>query len=194
MILPFLFFFFLKIRLNLRAWMTKVLRSDFLGLRTSEATLNSSDSVASLALPTSAALINQRFSRWLDHPWHPYCQRLLRQADVTFWKLVYKTQLSKPLEATGHYNSTKWFILLPGRAICFHSFQYETPYPVLHYGTDLSIFSPKVCVKSWDLKFFVRFVKILILKLFFSGFLPIIMFSENHQWLGNIHFTLIFLQ
>ena len=48
-----------------------VLSSDFLGLRTSAATLNSSDSVASLALPTSAALINQRFSRWLDHPWHP---------------------------------------------------------------------------------------------------------------------------
>ena len=39
------------------------------------------------------------------------------QLMLLFWKLVDETQMSKPLEATRHHNSTKLLIFLPLRAI-----------------------------------------------------------------------------
>ena len=46
----------------------------------------------------------------------PFCRRLLRPVDITFWKLVDETQMSKPPEPTRHHNSTKSWILLSLRA------------------------------------------------------------------------------
>ena len=44
-----------------------------------------------------------------------------------FWKLVDKTQMCNPPEATRHRNLMKLLILLPLRAIYFRSFQCEIP-------------------------------------------------------------------
>ena len=49
------------------------------------------------------------------------------QSMLLFWKLVDKTQMSKPLEHTRHHDSRQLSILLPLRAIYFSTFQYETP-------------------------------------------------------------------
>ena len=44
-----------------------------------------------------------------------------------FWKLVDKTQMCNPLEATRHHSLIKLLILLPLRAIYFRTFQCEIP-------------------------------------------------------------------
>ena len=49
------------------------------------------------------------------------------QSMLLFWKLVDKTQISKPLEPTRHHNSIKLLILLPLRAYLVCTLQYETP-------------------------------------------------------------------
>ena len=46
---------------------------------------------------------------------------------LLFWKLILKTQISKPREAASYRNLTKLLILLPLRAIYFYSLCYETP-------------------------------------------------------------------
>ena len=45
---------------------------------------------------------------------------------LLFWKLVHKTQISKPLEATRHHISTKLLVFLPLRADLLCTLHYET--------------------------------------------------------------------
>ena len=47
--------------------------------------------------------------------------RLLRPANVIFWKLVDETQMSNPPEPAMHHYQIKILILLPPRAIYFYS-------------------------------------------------------------------------
>ena len=49
------------------------------------------------------------------------------QPILLFWKLVDKTQISKPPEPTRHHNSIKLWILLSLRADLLYILQYETP-------------------------------------------------------------------
>ena len=91
---------------------SEVLGSDFLVFRTSAASMTSTASTTSMASMTSTASFHQKFywSWWLDHSWHPndqywplflewiiknpnfhwyllpFCRRLLRSADITFFK------------------------------------------------------------------------------------------------------------
>ena len=55
------------------------------------------------------------------------CTLPLSQLMLLFWKLIDETQMSKPLEATRHHNSTKLLILLPLRADLLCILHYETP-------------------------------------------------------------------
>ena len=48
------------------------------------------------------------------------------QSMLLFWKLIHKTQMSNPPEATSYCNSTKILIVLPLRTIYFYSLNYET--------------------------------------------------------------------
>ena len=50
------------------------------------------------------------------------------QLMLLFWKLVDKTEMSKPPEHTRHHDSRQLSILLPLRAIYFSTFQYEISY------------------------------------------------------------------
>ena len=49
------------------------------------------------------------------------------QLMLLFWKLVHETQISKPLEATRHHNSTKLLDWLPLRTDLLCNLHYETP-------------------------------------------------------------------
>ena len=62
------------------------------------------------------------------------------QPKLLFWKLVDKTQISKPPEPTRHHNSIKLWILPSLRADLLYILQYETPCriylqgdPCIHY-------------------------------------------------------------
>ena len=141
---------------------TEFLSSVFPGLRTSAASFAS---VTSLASPISPALFHQRtsWSWWLDHPWHQndqywsfFCgmdhqksnfslisntisiRGCWGQPMLLFWKLVDKTQMSKPIQSIRHYNSRKCLILLPLRAIYSRSFHYETPCNIHTYRIPIS--------------------------------------------------------
>ena len=56
------------------------------------------------------------------------------QPILLFWKLVDKTQISKPPEPTRHHNSIKLWILLSLRADLLYILQYETPCRSWHIG------------------------------------------------------------
>ena len=55
------------------------------------------------------------------------------QPILLFWKLVDKTQISKPLEPTTHHNSIKLWIFLSLRADLLYILQCETPCKYAHW-------------------------------------------------------------
>ena len=59
--------------------------------------------------------------------WYPFCRRLLRPANTTFWKLVDETQMGNPSDHAARDIISKFSIFLPPRAIYFRSYHYETP-------------------------------------------------------------------
>ena len=63
--------------------------------------------------------------------WYSFFPRLLRPANLFFFKLVDETLMSKPLEATRHHKSIKLLILLPLRADLLCILQYETPCKII---------------------------------------------------------------
>ena len=127
---------------------SEVLISDYFGHITSAASLASSASATSLASTTSTTLyvssknflilmagsylaqkwlIMVLFCRMNQNPiftdiWYSFCQRLLRQADFTFFE-----NWSMKLKWSNLLNALGTTILLPLRAIYFRSLHYETP-------------------------------------------------------------------
>ena len=127
---------------------SEVLISDFLGLRTSAASMTSTAPTTSVASRTSTASFHQQInsSWWLDHTlhpkdkfqsifvewiiknsifhWHLICILSVGGCWGLFWKLVDETQMPKPQM---HHNSIKSLNLLPLRASLLCILQYETP-------------------------------------------------------------------
>ena len=122
-----------------------VISIDFSGLRTFAASKTSTASTTSIVSMTLAAsfyqkiidsdvwiipsiqMIKTRPFLWngsseinfLSDICYPFCQRLLRSANVNFLKLIDEPQISIPPEATRHHNLSKLMILLPLRASYF---------------------------------------------------------------------------
>ena len=123
---------------------SEVLSSDFPGLKTSAVSMISVTSTASMTSTASFYQKNTHLGTKMTNNgpfiWNGSSKiyffndfstfsvgSCCGQPMLLFWKLIHKTQISKPPEAASYRNSTKLLILLPLRAIYFYSFHYETP-------------------------------------------------------------------
>ena len=121
--LPEIFFYIFSIEIfNSNRKKQTVYFSNFQGLR-NKASVASMTSTSSFHQKILILMIGSSLApKWSKSV--PFCgidhqksNFLLIISDTLFWKLVDATQISKPLEATRHHNSTKLLILLPLRAI-----------------------------------------------------------------------------
>ena len=62
---------------------------------------------------------------------HLFCQRLLRPVNVTFLKLIHKTQISNPPEAASYRDSTKYWSFYPSEPFTFTRFTMRHPVPLV---------------------------------------------------------------
>ena len=71
--------------------------------------------------------MNHQKSNFFTDIWYSSWRGCWGQPMPFFWKLVDKTQMCNPPEATRHHSQIKLLILLPLRAIYFRTFQCEIP-------------------------------------------------------------------
>ena len=77
--------------------------------------------------------------------WYPFCQRLLRPANVPFLKQIEEIQMSKLSKATTHHNSKKNWSFYPSEPFSFEHFTLIHPVYIpyaRHYKPRLLYFLP----------------------------------------------------